>query len=303
MDVPDDEFPCSQRKEWGNCEEQWLIDGNYCALTCGRCTPSTPANTGSGMSSMPEPDVQDDSPYPPLNGQGSKAKTTRYWDCCKPSCGWSGKGGRIIDSCNLSGQNIGANDQSRSVCDNGDAQTCHGMAPASPSASSEVAYVFAAINGVSCGSCFQAEFTGTANDGQAGDEGTQRLKGKTMVVMATNIGDIGGGGTHFDLLIPGGGLGVMTSGCPKAFGVDANQRENILGPDRGGFRTACANAGGLDAMKQCIRDKCKTVFEDKGFADLAKGCYWYVDWFEAADNPDIVYKPLDQCPQELSSFF
>ena len=28
---------CQQRREWGNCEEDWMLEKNYCAETCGRC--------------------------------------------------------------------------------------------------------------------------------------------------------------------------------------------------------------------------------------------------------------------------
>eukprot|EP01023_Acetabularia_acetabulum_P061212 TRINITY_DN738_c0_g1_i4.p1 TRINITY_DN738_c0_g1~~TRINITY_DN738_c0_g1_i4.p1 ORF type:complete len:518 (-),score=95.76 TRINITY_DN738_c0_g1_i4:3829-5382(-) len=28
---------CAKRKEWGSCNKQWMINGAYCAITCGRC--------------------------------------------------------------------------------------------------------------------------------------------------------------------------------------------------------------------------------------------------------------------------
>lgn len=294
-DNPEPEFSCDQRKEY--CDQEWMIEGDFCNRTCGRCSGDDTGSNGSdhGNGGQPTTDNGNDNPYAPLNGQGTRGVTTRYWDCCKPSCGWSGKGGRIIDSCNLNDDNIGANDQNRSVCDGGDAQTCHSMSPTKHS--NALAYGYAAINGATCGSCYQIEFTGTANNGQQGDEGSARLKGKTMVVMATNIGDIGA--NHFDLLIPGGGLGVMTQGCPKALGLSAEQ----LGATRGGFRTTCAGSGSQDAVKACVTNKCKEVFGGKGLTELEAGCLWYADWFEAADNPDMVYKELPECPAELSGFF
>eukprot|EP01026_Neomeris_dumetosa_P035225 TRINITY_DN281_c1_g1_i1.p1 TRINITY_DN281_c1_g1~~TRINITY_DN281_c1_g1_i1.p1 ORF type:complete len:163 (+),score=11.39 TRINITY_DN281_c1_g1_i1:297-785(+) len=29
---------CEQHKEWGNCEQRWMIVGNYCRKTCFGCT-------------------------------------------------------------------------------------------------------------------------------------------------------------------------------------------------------------------------------------------------------------------------
>eukprot|EP01025_Chloroclados_australasicus_P053946 TRINITY_DN6394_c0_g1_i6.p1 TRINITY_DN6394_c0_g1~~TRINITY_DN6394_c0_g1_i6.p1 ORF type:complete len:794 (-),score=143.18 TRINITY_DN6394_c0_g1_i6:584-2965(-) len=40
MDIdPEDELnaTCAQHKSWGACEEDWMIEGNYCAQTCGFC--------------------------------------------------------------------------------------------------------------------------------------------------------------------------------------------------------------------------------------------------------------------------
>ena len=28
---------CQKRREWGNCDEDWMVEKNYCAETCGRC--------------------------------------------------------------------------------------------------------------------------------------------------------------------------------------------------------------------------------------------------------------------------
>lgn len=49
--------------------------------TVKKTTTKTPAptnNTPSGYSIIP-------------GGVSGKSDTTRYWDCCKPSCGWNGK--------------------------------------------------------------------------------------------------------------------------------------------------------------------------------------------------------------------
>eukprot|EP00205_Picochlorum_sp_RCC944_P002011 CAMPEP_0182607168 /NCGR_PEP_ID=MMETSP1330-20130603/1910_1 /TAXON_ID=464278 /ORGANISM="Picochlorum sp., Strain RCC944" /LENGTH=183 /DNA_ID=CAMNT_0024825709 /DNA_START=137 /DNA_END=688 /DNA_ORIENTATION=- len=30
-------YSCEQEKEWGKCNEGWMVSGAYCAMTCGRC--------------------------------------------------------------------------------------------------------------------------------------------------------------------------------------------------------------------------------------------------------------------------
>eukprot|EP01025_Chloroclados_australasicus_P065866 TRINITY_DN898_c0_g2_i3.p3 TRINITY_DN898_c0_g2~~TRINITY_DN898_c0_g2_i3.p3 ORF type:complete len:173 (+),score=20.12 TRINITY_DN898_c0_g2_i3:262-780(+) len=38
FDVPtNDQYSCAQQKQFGKCSSQWMIQGGYCALTCGRC--------------------------------------------------------------------------------------------------------------------------------------------------------------------------------------------------------------------------------------------------------------------------
>lgn len=32
-----DGYTCAQRKEWGNCNDDWMVSGDFCAATCGRC--------------------------------------------------------------------------------------------------------------------------------------------------------------------------------------------------------------------------------------------------------------------------
>lgn len=316
---PDDRETCQTWADWGECDAAWLKDPGYCAATCDRCeggmsvAPQPQPDPGGDETDNVEPDpmpdpggnagggnpggaLGDDNPFGQVQG-GQQGNSTRYWDCCKQSCGWSANASQPVSSCQaMNGQNIGANDANKSVCDGsgGDAQTCHGMAPWAHS--TQVSFGYAAANGAGCGTCWQLQFTGTANSGQAGDEGAQRIQGKTMVVMATNIGDLNGA-LHFDLLIPGGGVGLAQGGCPVALGI----QEQELGANRGGFRTDCAGAGNQDAIKECVRNKCTTVFGSRGLSDLEAGCLWYADWFEAADNPDFVVQQID-CPAELRGF-
>ena len=40
-----------------------------------------------------------------LNG-GTGGTTTRYWDCCKPSCGWTANASNPVNSCDINDNNI-----------------------------------------------------------------------------------------------------------------------------------------------------------------------------------------------------
>jgi hypothetical protein len=157
--------------------------------------------------------------------------------------------------------------------------------------SNTLAFGYAAINGVACGACFQIEFTGTTHNG-GDDPGSVALAGKTRVVRASNIGGIEQ--NQFDLLIPGGGVGDFNA-CSGQWGAP----EQELGARFGGFLPACRQAHADHAgVKACMRDKCESVFQTRGLDELVEGCLWFVDWFEAADNPRFRHQPVT-CPSEL----
>lgn len=244
--------------------------------------PSEPGNTGNPA-------------YPPITN-GCQGWTSRYWDCCKPHCGWTGNtaGNPALASCNQNDQSIGANDSAGSSCqNNGPAYMCHSLAPWS--ANANLSYGFAAVsaNGDICGKCYQLQFTGRSHN--AGDDpGSAALAGKTMIVQATNVGgDVGSG--QFDLLIPGGGVGKFNA-CSTQWGVTNAE----LGAQYGGFLGTCKQQGARDlaAIKSCVMQRCTSVFGSRGLSELEAGCRWFVDWFQAADNPALVYKEV-ACPQEL----
>jgi hypothetical protein len=216
---------------------------------------------------------------------------SRYWDCCKPHCGWASQatsdGDEPVNNCSQNNQIIGDNTQS--ACNGGSSFMCTSMAPWE--VSSDLSYGYAAIadNSQACGSCYKIEFTGqTSNDPH--DVGSTLLGGKVMIVQVTNIGyDVSGG--QIDLLIPGGGVGAFDA-CSQQWGT------SDLGAQYGGFRAECNSAGSHSAIKECVRNKCNSVFAS--FPDLKSGCLWYVDWLEAANNPALKYQPVD-CPAELAS--
>ena len=218
---------------------------------------------------------------PPITSGGMSGFGTRYWDCCKPSCGWRANAGNRNPamSCGQTNMSVGENEQS--ACSNGGAYMCWNEAPWS--LDDTLAYGFAAHNNVPCGRCYQIQFDGKGHEGQ----NNSSLNGKTMIVQVTNIGNIGS--DQFDLLIPGNGVGAGdpdSSACKAQFGSNVD-----LGAQNGGFRATCG------ADKTCIMNKCMAAFSGK--SDLLNGCDWYVNWFGAADNPTFVSKQI-ACPSAIT---
>jgi uncharacterized repeat protein (TIGR02543 family) len=206
--------------------------------------------------------------------------TTRYWDGCKPSCGWagnaSGSPNGVCKSCNVSGSVL-SDDGARNACEGGGtAYTCMKQAPWK--VSDNLSYGFAAshTNG-DCGKCFELTFTNTS------------ISGKKMVIMVSNIGgDVGQ--NQFDLMIPGGGVGQFNALSNQIQQNGGNNSD--LGIQYGGFRGKCGND------KSCVRRMCEAAFGSSALADMKAGCDWYVDWFDNADNPQANSSSVT-CPQAL----
>jgi hypothetical protein len=185
-------------------------------------------------------------------------------DCCKPSCAWSGKAAvsSPVRACDKNQSVLGAD--VKSGCDGGSAFTCANNQPWAVSDS--LAYGFAAvsISGGSesawCCQCYELTFT----SGPA--------SGKTMVVQATNTGgDLGS--NHFDILMPGGGVGLF-NGCNAQYGSW-----------NGG-----AQYGGVSSKSQCPNLP----------SIVQPGCNWRFDWFAGSDNPSVNWKAV-QCPSAITN--
>ena len=244
----------------------------------GNTGGSTGSTGGSPSSGGQQNSSGGSETLPQLQG-GSDGFATRYWDCCKPSCGWTANASNPVDSCDINDNNIGVDDNARNGCEGGPAFTCHNWAPWA--VSDTLSYGFAAFNGANCGTCYQIRFSGSSSRGTP----TPGIEGKQMIVQVTNIGGIEG--NQFDLLIPGGGVGAM-NGCSTQWGA------SDLGAIYGGFRdpTSC----GADAT--CIRNKCQAAFGSS--PELMAGCDWYLNWLQMADNPDIRYAPI-ACPAAITA--
>lgn len=122
------------------------------------------------------------SPVLAASGTGT---TTRYWDCCKPSCAWSKKtalasGATPVLACDKSDNPLSSPDV-KSACDNGgSAYMCSNESPWA--VSDLLAYGFAAVHIAGgtesswCCACYELTFT------------SGPVAGKKMVVQATNTG-------------------------------------------------------------------------------------------------------------------
>jgi len=218
--------------------------------------------------------------YQPLPPGSQSAKTTQYWDACKPSCSWStNAGGKPANACNITGNNIGHSDGDKSACDGGPAFACMNQAPWK--ASNGVSFGYAAINMGSCGDCYQLDFP----------------NGHVMVVMKSNIGNLNEGAA-FDLMIPGGGVGDFDALTRQV--INSGVSNPNMGERYGGFRGACGWQG--PNVPNCVRGKCNDVF--KNLSDLKAGCNWYPDNLGTDDasfnNPTVKYQKVN-CPSELTN--
>ncbi|KAJ3000063.1 hypothetical protein HDV02_000711 [Globomyces sp. JEL0801] len=212
--------------------------------------------------------------------------TTRYWDCCKPSCSWEGKAktGQVVRSCKADGfQTINPSNTNVCIPSNPNGSTsresgsymCNDQQPFVDSNNPNLAYGFAAANSglvpggerESCCSCYKLQF----ND--------PKLSGKTMIVQITNTGgDLAG--QQFDLALPGGGVGYFRGACKTQWGVQDQNGQSGWGDTYGGVKS---------------RNQCEQLPNE-----IRRGCYFRFDWFNNADNPGISYSKVT-CPTQLTS--
>jgi hypothetical protein len=128
-------------------------------------------------------------------GASGSGQTTRYWDCCKPSCGWSQKtnSGKLIGTCSKSDTPLNDNGATKSGCDNGgSAFMCSNQSPWAVNETMSYGWAAVRISGQTettwCCACYELTFTGGS------------VSGKKMIVQASNTGgDLGQ--NHFDLAV------------------------------------------------------------------------------------------------------
>jgi len=128
-------------------------------------------------------------------GASGSGQTTRYWDCCKPSCGWTQKtnSGKLIGTCSKSDQPLNDNGATRSGCDSGgSAFMCSNQSPWAINETVSYGWAAVRISGQTettwCCACYELTFT------------SGPVAGKKMIVQASNTGgDLGQ--NHFDLAV------------------------------------------------------------------------------------------------------
>ena len=227
---------------------------------------------------------------------GQQGFATRYWDCCMPHCSWPEHGGNNpAKTCDAKGKTPISNDLG-SFCSGGQGTTCTSQTPII--VSDKLAYAFAATpgNDATCGKCFALTFNGQGK--YETKKNHEMLKGKTLVVMASNIGyDVQGG--QFDIMIPGGGFGAF-NGCSQ-MGWNIPQNSTTYG----GLLSDCENESGYDGdvyskRKECLTKKCNSAFAND--TEAKEGCLFLATWMEAAGNPLHTYKQVD-CPKALIAKF
>ena len=272
-----------------------------------------------------------------ISATAKRGWNTRYWDACKPHCSWPGKGeqGRTdtttqesyvagmttARNCNIHDVEVptytlgnvsrswfgyeGTNSACTDVKEKG-VFTCTDMAPIAVNDTLSYAYVAGTADG-KCGKCYHLQYDGHFKNEMENNpprETHLALKGKHMIVMASNIGmDVAGGEAdlpagQFDLMVPGGGVGAF-----DALTLQVNKGAGFnWGAGFGGFLTECQNKLGYDstlvAYQTCIKDMCDAAFGDSGFPNLLRGCHWFADWYMAADNPTYYIEEVE-CPQYL----
>jgi hypothetical protein len=220
-------------------------------------------------------------------GSPQNGFTTRYWDCCKPSCSWN-NGARSCDA----SQNVLGDVNAKSTCDGGPAGTCLSQIPFMIGGC-DMGFAFAATPGsnggnANCGKCFLLTFNGEGHWKTTPQ--TQALKGKQLVVMATNIGyDVDPG--QFDIMIPGGGVGLF-NGCATLFG-NAN-----MGQQYGGLLSECNDVKHASDPVACLKEACQRAFSN--VPQALQGCQFHIDFFQGADNPNMSFEEIE-CPDVLKS--
>ena len=227
-------------------------------------------------------------------GERGSGFASRYWDCCMPSCAWNeNSGGNPTKTCDAKGKNNIGNG-SGSVCSGGQGATCTSQIPFAVEGCEEYGFAFAAVpafkGGSLCGRCFQLTFTGQGHYNST-NANTQKLKskGKKLIVMATNIGgDVGDG--QFDVLIPGGGVGMFNGCSQMGWGGQGEQY--------GGLLSDCEKETGYKAAQygKCLTEKCNKAFGND--EEAKKGCMFLVEWMESAGNPEHNFVEVE-CPDVL----
>lgn len=216
------------------------------------------------------------------------------WDCCKPSCSFINiSNGHPARQCDVS-MNILDDPNAESLCDGGISTTCLDQMPIV--VNDKLAYAFAAIPEInSCGKCYELIFTGKGKYETTLNH--QKLFGKKLIVIGTNIGWVSNAYEHrFELLVPGGEAIGFIDGCPKILGNNIGRDLLLKCEIEVGYRPDDERI--YKERKSCLASNCKESFT--GIKQALEGCLFLANWLEAASYALFEYEEVE-CPQELLS--
>ncbi|XP_023029507.2 endoglucanase isoform X1 [Leptinotarsa decemlineata] len=218
----------------------------------------------STCTSEPSPEI-----IPIPGGKQGTGVTTRFWDCCKPSCSWRGNlrntSATPVTSCGIDGDTA-VDPDLMSACDlqnKGPAYMCTNQQPFVVNSTLAYGYVAASFTGSTdyqlCCGCVLLSFQG-------------QLAGKHLLAQVTDAGsDLVV--NQFDIAIPGGGVGIG-NGCTEQWNAP---------PDGWGARY-----GGISTEEEC----------DELPIQLQPGCHFRFQFMEGVPNPDVTFIQVE-CPREL----
>ena len=234
-------------------------------MSCGGSPTPLDAGTDSGASdggpkdsgSTVDSGGTGNPSFPPITN-GCNGRTTRYWDCCKPHCGIRGNVSSAfapITTCSRQDVALTSFDTQSACQNNGSAFMCQGNAPWA--VSSTLAFGFAATKSFNdvCGRCYQLQFTGQSSTRRHRSGLRQRWPARPWSCRRPTWATTWQAG-QFDLLIPGGGVGLYNA-CSTQWGT------SDIGAQYGGFLASCKQQlGGANhaALKNCVMERCTSVF-------------------------------------------
>ena len=305
-DAPSAKCVGKNNEQTGPKGEKYAYD-NSCALKCyydpdnkecknlGASTnPKSSSSAKSSSSVQSSSSGQLTGGCPNIKTTGGKSGSgwaTRYWDCCKPHCSGATNTSYHSKQCTNKGKTESTDWGAGSVCSGGNMMACTSPIPFTIDGCDEYGFAFAAVpaaDGGSCGKCFQLTFTGEGHYNST-NANTKKLKGKKLIIMTTNIGgDVQQG--QFDIMIPGGGVGMFNGCSSMGWGAQGEQY--------GGLLSDCEKESNYNAgtYAKCLTEKCNKAFSNDEQAK--KGCMFLVDWMQSAGNPEHNYVEVE-CPQVL----
>uniref|UniRef100_A0A6P7GEB1 cellulase n=1 Tax=Diabrotica virgifera virgifera TaxID=50390 RepID=A0A6P7GEB1_DIAVI len=214
----------------------------------------------------PGPDI-----VPIPGGLSGDGVTTTYWDCCAQTCAHRQNvktdNGIPVQTCAIDGATNITIDQNGIVSGcrvGGQAFACSNQQPYVVSDTLALGWSAASFTGgidnSKCCSCFLLSFK-------------DQLAGKQMLVQLVNSGtDLAS--NHFDLQIPGGGVGIWNHGCDAQWGAG----ENGWG----------RRYDGVSSLEECC------LLPEV----LQPGCRFRFQFMEGVYRPNVTFQEV-QCPAEL----